>query len=154
MDRFGNGAAEKTKETRLANRTKRGPPVIGSAFGTGHHRDRATGQGHDGIIVAECHMAKKPKIPKPAWYTAGSGNKPPKGVRMSNRRTCSDFLFARPSFVSGVARLMDFGATFDAYNYSRNEEEADACALVSDWFSVGDDVAAAVDEAERELKTA
>ena len=60
------------------------------------------------------------------------------------RRTSSDFLFARPSFISGVARLVDFGCTFDAYNHSKTDVEADVRAAVSDWLSVGDDIAAAV----------
>jgi hypothetical protein len=66
---------------------------------------------------------------------------------MNARRTSSDFLFARPSFYSGLARLVDFGCTFDQYNSSRSPAEADVRALVSDWLSVGDDMQAAIDAA-------
>jgi hypothetical protein len=61
------------------------------------------------------------------------------------RRTTTDFLFARPSFASGLGRLVDFGCTFDQYNTSRSTTEADVRASVSDWLSVGDDINAALD---------
>lgn len=63
----------------------------------------------------------------------------------AHRRTTTDFLFARPSFASGLGRLVDFGCTFDQYNSSRSSIEADVRAAVSDWLSVGDDIVAAVD---------
>lgn len=62
-----------------------------------------------------------------------------------HRRTATDFLFARPSFVSGIARLVDFGCLFDQYNNSQSPLEADVRASVSDWLSVGDDILAAID---------
>jgi hypothetical protein len=62
------------------------------------------------------------------------------------RRTTSDFLFARPSFLSGVGRLVDFGCSFDAYNVSHSPIEADVRASVSDWLSVGDDLYTIIDE--------
>ena len=49
----------------------------------------------------------------------------------------STFLFADPSFLYGVAHLLDFEGTFTTYNYSRNRTEADAIALFYDWFTVG-----------------
>jgi hypothetical protein len=80
-----------------------------------------------------------------------SANKPTikkhRGITAMNayRRTTTDFLFARPSFASGMARLVDFGCTFDQYNISDSTVEADVRASVSDWLSVGDDIKAAVD---------
>ncbi len=50
----------------------------------------------------------------------------------------SDFLFARPSFVEGMARMWDFTNGLSTYNYSANPREADALAIRSDWESVGD----------------
>jgi len=41
---------------------------------------------------------------------------------MSNNST---FLFARPSFLEGVARVMDLGGTLQVYNNSKTEKEAD-----------------------------
>lgn len=56
---------------------------------------------------------------------------------MSDRST---FLFARPSFIEGMARNFDFGNTMTEYNRSQSEEQADAIALRNDWYAVGDDL--------------
>ncbi len=53
------------------------------------------------------------------------------------KRSQSDFLFAQPSFLSGAARVLDLGGTFDQYNTS---PDADTAALTSDWFVIGDDL--------------
>lgn len=55
----------------------------------------------------------------------------------SSKRT--DFLVAQPSFWSGFARLFDFFGTFDNYNHSQNEQEADARAFNNDWNMVAQD---------------
>lgn len=52
----------------------------------------------------------------------------------------SRILFARPSFLEGVARIFDFAGTLSEYNRSRTGEEADYQALLSDWLAVGDDI--------------
>lgn len=49
-------------------------------------------------------------------------------------------LFARPSFVEGVARVIDIGSTLNEYNRDKTEEEADAKAIKSDWYAVGDSI--------------
>lgn len=49
-------------------------------------------------------------------------------------------LFANPSFMSGFARALDLGATFNEYNRDNTPEEADYWALWSDWYSIGDDL--------------
>jgi hypothetical protein len=51
----------------------------------------------------------------------------------------SDFLFAQPSFASGVARVLDLWGQFDEYNTSATGEEADTKAIACDWMVVGDD---------------
>ena len=48
-----------------------------------------------------------------------------------------NFLFASPSFLSGMARAFDLGATFDRYNLSRTPQLADERALYNDWLAVG-----------------
>ena len=53
-------------------------------------------------------------------------------------------LFSNPSFVSGFARALDLGATFNEYNRDDTPEEADYWALWSDWYSVGDDLSYAL----------
>jgi hypothetical protein len=57
----------------------------------------------------------------------------------------TDALFARPSFLSGVARVLDLGGTFDGYNHSESEEDADLRALLGDWAAVGADLQRAID---------
>ncbi len=62
----------------------------------------------------------------------------------------SQFLFARPSFLEGAARILDFGDTLSEYNRSPTEADADFNALYSDWLAVGDDLRNAVKRYERE----
>ena len=52
----------------------------------------------------------------------------------------ADFLFARPSFLSGVARTLDLFGQFDEYNQSTTGEIADARAMYSDWRAVGEEL--------------
>ena len=55
----------------------------------------------------------------------------------------SDFtcvLFARPSFIEGVARLIDIGSTINEYNTSVSPAAADLNALAADWNQVGADI--------------
>lgn len=61
----------------------------------------------------------------------------------------STFLFARPSFFEGVARVMDIGATMQTYNNSRTEKEADLKALKKDWEVVGKDISNAIKQYEQ-----
>ncbi len=57
-------------------------------------------------------------------------------------------LFARPSFLEGLSRALDLGATLNVYNYDRDPEEADARALFSDWLAVGDAIAGSIEKFE------
>ena len=59
-------------------------------------------------------------------------------------------LYARPSFLEGVARLFDFNGHLNQYNTSRTEEEADHKAIESDWETVGDDLRTAIEKYRRE----
>ena len=65
----------------------------------------------------------------------------------------SDFLFARPSSLSGAARILDFGATFDDYNFSANEDEADAKAIHADFAAVGDVIRSSMAEVDSESES-
>lgn len=53
-------------------------------------------------------------------------------------------LYAKPSLVEGIARVLDFGGTLNVYNASASPEEADARATQSDWKRVGQDLATAI----------
>lgn len=62
------------------------------------------------------------------------------------------YLFAMPTFWSGVARVVDLAGRFDDYNFSVDEAEADAVATWTDWIAVGDDLAVAAESVrERQL---
>jgi len=57
-------------------------------------------------------------------------------------------LYATPSFLAGVARILDFWGYFDRYNTSPTEREADIRAIGSDWRAVGEDLRMAIREYE------
>jgi hypothetical protein len=63
---------------------------------------------------------------------------------------CPDFLFARPSWLSGAARTLDLAGQFDEYNESPNEEIADRRALFVDWRIIGETLFDAVKAFGRE----
>lgn len=58
----------------------------------------------------------------------------------------TSMLFARPSFLEGMARLFDFGNTLQVYNVSHDEAEADCAAIAADWHAIGEDMMRAVHE--------
>ena len=64
--------------------------------------------------------------------------------RRNNRIYRGTFVYARPSFLTGIARLFDFGGTLNTYHYrpgGKDAKEADARAIASDWEAVGRDIA-------------
>ena len=56
----------------------------------------------------------------------------------------SDFLFATPTFISGMGAALDFGGTMAMFNESSSPEEADTLALANDWHAVGNDIRGAI----------
>jgi hypothetical protein len=48
-------------------------------------------------------------------------------------------LYANPSTIEGMSRVVDLGATMQVYNTSETDEQADFEALRNDWCAVGDD---------------
>ena len=65
----------------------------------------------------------------------------------------TDFLFAQPSFLSGLARVLDLFGLFDSYNESRTGAEADARAIYADWAMVGQDLLDSAEHLKSELKS-
>lgn len=61
----------------------------------------------------------------------------------------STFLFAEPSFLSGIASIVDLNGSLRNYNTSATPEEADERALAADWRAVGKDIENAI-ETEKE----
>jgi hypothetical protein len=68
----------------------------------------------------------------------------------------TDYLFARPSLLRGIARVVDLCGVLDlgAYDTSATPEEADEKALLSDWQAVAGDFAAAFAETEHRVSEA
>jgi hypothetical protein len=64
----------------------------------------------------------------------------------------SEFLFARPSFLEGVGRILDFAGFMTEYNSSQTTEEADLKALRTDWAILGNDMRSAAEALVREWK--
>ncbi len=68
--------------------------------------------------------------------------------------TYSDLLYARPSLMEGIARILDIGHTMNEYNGSHTGEEADTIAIWSDWAAIGQDFRDAMGTFEEEEATA
>ena len=62
----------------------------------------------------------------------------------------ADFLFARPSFIGGMASALDIRGTLITYNDSGTPENADINALRQDWRAVGDSLKQAFAKIESE----
>ena len=62
-----------------------------------------------------------------------------------NTKVKTDFLFVRPSFLAGMARVLDLYGQYDIYNVSPTTSEADAKAIASDWIVVGQDIGDAME---------
>ena len=58
----------------------------------------------------------------------------------------SDYLFAQPSFLSGLARMFDFAGALNEYNYARTPAEADAMAFAIDGAALSQDYRAALED--------
>ena len=65
-------------------------------------------------------------------------------------------LFARPSFLRGMARVVDLGGSVNrgAYNSMLTPGEADARALRGDWQMVARDIASAFGEVTARVREA
>lgn len=71
-----------------------------------------------------------------------------------NSTTTRIHLFARPSFLTGVARLVDVFGSLNNYNTSPSDSDADYNALYSDWAAVGDEIERATERYKHEIKSA
>jgi hypothetical protein len=61
----------------------------------------------------------------------------PRGFTMANY---TDLLYTIPTFLSGVARIFDFGGTLGAGGLPIGGVEADRLAFAADWHAVGGDM--------------
>lgn len=58
----------------------------------------------------------------------------------------TDFLFAKPTFLSGMGAAIDLGGTMVMFNESSSPDEADYLALANDWIMVGNDIRNAMNQ--------
>jgi len=58
----------------------------------------------------------------------------------------TDFLYARPSFLEGLARIADFFGVLQDYNTSSTPEAADERTIRADWAAVGADLWSALNQ--------
>lgn len=68
------------------------------------------------------------------------------GVKMEEFIMSYGSLFAMPSFIRGLSRVLDLGSTVDSYQRSGHVLESDYDALKSDWEAVGQDLYGALDD--------
>ena len=54
------------------------------------------------------------------------------------------YLYSAPSYLSGFARLLDFGNTYDHYNRTPSPNQADALGVLWDWAAVASDMRKAI----------
>ncbi len=52
----------------------------------------------------------------------------------------TDFLFAKPTFISGMGAVIDLGGTMVRFNELLTPDEADYLALANDLATVGHDI--------------
>jgi hypothetical protein len=71
---------------------------------------------------------------------------------MGSNAVSTDFLFAQPSYLSGMARLIDLTGLFDTYNGSQDENHADMFAMFADWRMTGQDIGQAMEIIEQESR--
>jgi hypothetical protein len=58
-------------------------------------------------------------------------------------KSLSDYLFAQPSFLSGMARIFDFSGSLSEYNAMPTDQEADELAMAVDRDALEGDYRAA-----------
>jgi hypothetical protein len=64
------------------------------------------------------------------------------------------FLFAQPSFASGVGSTIDLWGQMAEYNTSATPAEADSNAIFADWAVVGQDISSAAEQCLSESEAA
>ena len=65
----------------------------------------------------------------------------------------TDYLYAKPDFLLGIARVLDLGSTLNVYNESPTPELADYNAAIADSMAVAGDMWAAIERFEAEHAT-
>ncbi|MBU0668043.1 hypothetical protein KJ951_01110 [Patescibacteria group bacterium] len=64
----------------------------------------------------------------------------------------TSYLYANPSFIGGMAKVLDMGGTLVVYNESSTPVVADIKAMSNDWKAVGKDLAYSIQNYGQEQK--
>ena len=62
----------------------------------------------------------------------------------------SGFLFSTPSFLTGAGTVINLAGNYYKYNTSPSTLEADLRAIRNDFWVIGDDIRAAIEDISRE----
>ena len=62
----------------------------------------------------------------------------------------STYLVSKSSALIGIGHIFDFSGSYQEYNTSDTDVEADAKAIFLDWLAVGDDLKYALNKFENE----
>lgn len=60
------------------------------------------------------------------------------------------YLVSKSSILTGIGSIFDFAGSYQRYNTSDTDDEADAKATFLDWLAVGDDIKYALNKFENE----
>jgi hypothetical protein len=63
-----------------------------------------------------------------------------RGTTFDGMGQFSSNLFAEPSFLEGMARVLDLGNTLNEYNRCLSGELTDYYAILGDWRAVGNEI--------------
>lgn len=98
-------------------------------------------------LVLPVTERSRPKSQQARKRTVTKSKKPP-------AYAYSALLFAEPSFLRGVARLLDFSGSLSDYNFGLTPRETDALALAADRRAVLQDYRDAHEQIRRQLSGA
>lgn len=59
-------------------------------------------------------------------------------------------MFPRTRFLTGMGSVLNISGNYFNFNYSSNEQEADAVAIASDWGMIGQDLKSVLDSELRQ----
>lgn len=69
-----------------------------------------------------------------------------------DKRECTDFLFSKSTFLTGMASAYNIAGNFYEFNYSKSGDEADNDAIEVDWKMVASDLRKAVESLDIPMK--
>jgi|SRR5579872_4749393 len=78
------------------------------------------------------------------WPIGSDAAQPPVTGRTTGTSTekasHTSSIYARPSFIEGMARILDFGNMLNEYNTPPRTEQNDLATLGEDWRAIGEDM--------------